>query len=66
MIKVNKEDMDYVDGMTIQDILKIRKYSHTMITVIVNGQVVPKDSYPTYRVKDGDVINVIHMMSGGC
>ncbi|MCF6097393.1 sulfur carrier protein ThiS [Thermovorax subterraneus] len=66
MIKVNNEDMDFTDGMTVEDVLKIKKYSHPMITVIVNGKVIPVDSYSTYKVKDGDVINVIHMMSGGC
>ncbi|WP_422447322.1 sulfur carrier protein ThiS [Thermoanaerobacterium sp. DL9XJH110] len=65
MIKVNKEDMEYEEGMTVEDVLQKKKYTFRMITVIVNGEVVPKDKYSTYRIKDGDDIDVIHIMSGG-
>lgn len=65
MIKVNKEDMEYEEGMTVEDVLQKKKYTFRMITVIVNGEVVPKDKYSTYRIKDWDNIDVIHIMSGG-
>jgi thiamine biosynthesis protein ThiS len=65
VIKVNKEDMEYEEGMTVEDVLQKKKYTFRMITVIVNGEVVPKDKYSTYRIKDWDNIDVIHIMSGG-
>ncbi|MDN5301419.1 MAG: sulfur carrier protein [Thermoanaerobacteraceae bacterium] len=65
MIKVNKEDMEYQEGMTVEDILQKKKYTFRMITVIVNGRVVPKDQYSSYRIKDGDNVDVVHIMSGG-
>ncbi|MDK2879519.1 MAG: sulfur carrier protein [Thermoanaerobacteraceae bacterium] len=65
MIKVNKEDMEFEKGMTVEDVLKKKKYTFRMITVIVNGQVVPKDKYATYTIKDNDNIDVVHIMSGG-
>ncbi|AYO30021.1 sulfur carrier protein ThiS [Biomaibacter acetigenes] len=65
MIKVNKEDMEFEKGMTVEDVLKKKKYTFRMITVIVNGRVVPKDKYATYTIKDNDNIDVVHIMSGG-
>jgi sulfur carrier protein len=65
MIIVNKEQMKYEHGMTIDDVLKKKRYSFRMITVIVNSEVIPKDRYSTYKIKDGDNIDVIHIMSGG-
>ena len=65
MIVVNKEEMKFEPGMTIDDVLKNKKYSFRMITVIVNGEVVPKDRYSTYQINDGDNIDVLHIMSGG-
>ena len=65
MIIVNKEEMAYEPGMTIQDVLDKRKYTFRMITVIVNGQVIPKNEYSSYEVKDNDNIDVMHIMSGG-
>jgi len=65
LIKVNKEDMVYQEGMTVEDVLQKKKYTFRMITVIVNGQVIPKDKYSTFKITDGDSIDVIHIMSGG-
>lgn len=65
MITVNKEDMEFEPGMTIEDVLERKKYSFPLITVIVNGQVIPKDQYSTHKIEDGDNIDVMHIMSGG-
>jgi thiamine biosynthesis protein ThiS len=65
LIKVNKEDMEYQEGMTIEDILRKKKYTFRMITVIVNGRVIPKDQHSAYRIMDGDNVDVVHIMSGG-
>lgn len=65
MIKVNKEDMAYQEGMTVEDVLQKKKYTFRLITVIVNGQVIPRDKYSTFKITDGDSIDVVHIMSGG-
>lgn len=65
MIVVNKEEMKFEPGITIDDVLKNKKYSFRMITVIVNGEVIPKDRYSAYQINDGDNVDVIHIMSGG-
>jgi len=62
---VNKETMEYEEGMTVQDILDKKKYTFRMITVVVNGKIVPKEQYSSYKINDGDNIDVIHIMSGG-
>ena len=65
MIKVNKEAMEYKEGMTVQDVLNEKKYTFRLITVVVNGKIVPRDEYSSYKINDGDNIDVIHIMSGG-
>ncbi|MGB9814192.1 MAG: sulfur carrier protein ThiS [Thermovenabulum sp.] len=65
MIWVNKEEMEYEEGMTVEDVLKKKKYTYRLITVIINGEVIPRDKYSTHKIKDGDKIDVIHIMSGG-
>lgn len=65
MIIVNKEAMEFEDGMTVQNVLDKRKYTFPLITVIVNNEVVPRDRYSEYKINDKDVIDVIHIMSGG-
>ncbi|KYO69174.1 sulfur carrier protein ThiS [Thermovenabulum gondwanense] len=65
MIWVNKEEMEFEEGMTVEDVLKKKKYTYRLITVIINGEVIPRDSYSVHKIKDGDKIDVIHIMSGG-
>jgi len=65
MIWVNKEEMEFEEGMTVEDVLKKKKYTYRLITVIINGEVIPRDRYSVHKIKDGDKIDVIHIMSGG-
>jgi sulfur carrier protein len=65
MVIVNGEAMDWHDGMTIAEILKLRNYIFRMIAVQVNGELVKRGTYETALVPDGADVQVIHMISGG-
>jgi sulfur carrier protein len=65
MITVNSERMDWREGMTIAEILKIRNYIFRMIAVQVNGELIKRGSYDKAVVPDGADVQVIHMISGG-
>ena len=66
MIKVNGEDMEWREGMTVQDILDERNYTFRMISVWINGSPVQRrEDYPVTPVPDSSDVQVIHMISGG-
>jgi thiamine biosynthesis protein ThiS len=65
MITVNKQEHEWSKGMTIQQLLEEKKYTFPRIVVKVNGKVVRKPEYRAYRLNDGDVVDAIHMVSGG-
>ncbi len=65
MIVVNGEQMDWREGMTIADILKIRNYIFRMLVIQVNGELVKRGTYDKAFVPDGANVEVIHMISGG-
>lgn len=65
MIQVNNNPLTHVDGMTISDILKEKKYMDHMIVVKVNGIHVRPENYNNKVVKDGDDVKVIHLFGGG-
>jgi sulfur carrier protein len=65
MILVNGEEMAWVAGMTVRDILRARNYIFRMLVVQVNGELVKRGSYDTTEVPDGATVDVIHMISGG-
>ncbi len=65
MICVNQEEMEWKAGMTIQDVLDRRRYTFPMIVVKVDGELVRKEAYASYVVRDGADVKVIHLISGG-
>lgn len=67
MISVNdgKYEIDWQEGMTVNSILEICKFTFPMIVVSVNGKIVPKSEYGTTRVEDNDEVKVMHLIAGG-
>jgi len=53
------------DTITITQLLKIKNYTFRMLVVKINDIVVKKDDYSTATIKDGDNVQVIHLISGG-
>ncbi len=46
-------------------VLDEMKFSFPMKTVFINGKRIPRAEYEKMLLKDGDRVEVIHMMSGG-
>lgn len=66
MIRVNnKFDVEWREGMTVDSILEILKFTFPMIVVSVNGKVIPKSEYGTTTIEDHDQVRVIHLVAGG-
>jgi len=66
MIIVNNRDkLEHNDGMTVQDMLGQMGYSYKLITVTVNGEVVPHEDFEEFHIPDGADIGVFHLARGG-
>lgn len=65
MLLVNGREVSYEEGMTIKDLLERCMYTFPLIIVRVNGEFVKKEEYTTYHLRDGDTVQVLHMMGGG-
>jgi thiamine biosynthesis protein ThiS len=51
--------------LSVEELLAVLKYSYKMLIVKVNDVYVSKEEYPTATVKEGDNVQVIHLISGG-
>ncbi|MBU0492179.1 MAG: sulfur carrier protein ThiS [Chloroflexi bacterium] len=67
MIDVNngKEQIPWVEGMTVRDVLHACNYTFSNLLVTVNGMIVPRESYETYLVQDRDRVLALHFFGGG-
>jgi sulfur carrier protein len=64
-VSVNGNIISWKEDMTVQDVLDSMKYTFRMLIVKVNGELVRRDQYGTYKVPCGSEIDVMHLMSGG-
>ncbi|HSJ55552.1 MAG TPA: sulfur carrier protein ThiS [Anaerolineae bacterium] len=66
MIRVNnKWDVDWREGMTVDDVLAACNFSHRHVVVSVNGELVPLEKHATRPVADGDQVQAVHIIGGG-
>lgn len=65
-IILNNRDESFEESvLTISQILELKKFTFKMLVIKVNGVLVKKDEYNCFTVKDGDDINILHLISGG-
>lgn len=65
MIQVNGDPLEWTDGMTVRDILTLKRFTFPMLVITVNDQVVERRQYDSTQVPDGANVKVVHLMSGG-
>jgi len=66
MILVNNQlEIEWEDGMTIRRLLERCRFTAPMITVFVNGELVPREEYDTLSINDGDEVRAMHFIGGG-
>ena len=64
MVKINGRETD-AEGKTLMEYLKETEYPLRRIAVECNGEIVPKTSYETKVICDGDKIEIVSFVVGG-
>lgn len=65
MVTVNGDKLHWHEGMTVDDILRMKNYKFKMLVTKINGTLVKRADYATTTVPDMADIKVIHLISGG-
>lgn len=66
MIYINdKFEIEWQEGMTVQQMLERLNFSFPLIIVSIDGILVTKDEYATRQIPDGAQVKVLHMTAGG-
>ncbi len=64
MVKINGE-MLAKDGMNVADVLAEMSINPQNVAVELNEEIVPKASYGSTVLSDGDVLEVVRFVGGG-
>ena len=64
-LTINGNKAELEDGMLLTDYLRENGYRPEIIAVELNLQIVPKASYDSVVLKEGDSLEVVSFMGGG-
>jgi len=61
----NRDEIEWQEGLTISALLERLRYTFPHIIVTINGEVIPRQEYPSRTIPDGADVRVIHLIAGG-
>jgi len=64
-LTVNGDPHPWRDGLTIEELLREKTFTFPMKVIHVNARLVKKVDWATTVLQDGDVVQVVHLVSGG-
>ena len=64
LLNKRKETIDK-DEITLAELIEYKKFTFKLLVTKVNGQLIKKDVRSESIIRDGDEVNVLHMISGG-
>ena len=65
MVHINGKDIDAA-AQSLAAYLKANDYEMGTFVVECNEEIIHKEDYENYMLKDGDIIEIVEFMGGGC
>jgi len=65
-IILNGEKREVPDNITVHGLLEQLNIQHQRVAVELNEMIVKKDRYDATVIKEGDALEVVSFMGGGC
>lgn len=64
---VNGEDVDSQDGISVSELLVEQNVKMPdMVSVELNGNIVRRENFDTTNLNEGDKVEFLYFMGGGC
>ena len=64
-LKINGEDREFKDNITLKDILKELKVEDKVMAIAVDMEIVKKDEWDKFVPKEGQKIEMLTFVAGG-
>lgn len=65
MILVNGRKFVWEEGLTVEKLIELKRYTFPKIIVKINGRLINKEAYSNTIINDGEDVKVIHLLAGG-
>ena len=63
-LTVNGDSLE-LNGATVADLVAQLNLQGRRLAVEVNRDIVPKSEHPSFRLSNGDVVEIVHAIGGG-
>lgn len=64
-VQVNGESLTFDVGTTLYQLLEAQQLLDKRIAAEVNGEIVPRSSWPSHALYEADQIEIVHAIGGG-
>ncbi len=64
-IQLNGETRPLSTPLTLIELLAAEGLAERRVAVEVNNEIVPRSQHGEYRLKEGDVVEIVHALGGG-
>ncbi|MBS6599830.1 MAG: sulfur carrier protein ThiS [Clostridium sp.] len=64
-MKVNGKEMNLKNGITIDELLSEIKFNKERVVVEVDGVIVSKDDFKSFKLTENNTIEVVSFVGGG-
>ena len=64
-ISVNGNDAEYVEGESVNRLLRRMKYNFPLVIVKIDGRIIEREDFIRTKIHDNAKVDVIHLTSGG-
>jgi len=61
----NRDEVFEKESLSVSEMLLLKKYSFRMRIIKINGSLISKDKYDTTLINNGDIVQMLYLMSGG-
>ena len=64
-VRLNGKDRGITFGHTVQSLLETIEINPLAVVVELNKQILDRDRYSDFDIREGDTIEVVHFVGGG-
>ena len=65
-VQINGEEQVVADGLILSELLKQQALQPERVAIELNRVVVPRREWPVTKLAEGDRLEIVHFVGGGC
>ncbi len=66
MLQINGEDRDFHVPLSLSSLIEQLGMKQDRVAVELNRNIVPRDQWAQTHLSDGDRLEIVHFVGGGC